>query len=105
MPTRESTAIFPHQFPAVLTAELADGRRVTERVRANRGGPQRPLSAEELSQKFSANAERAVDADAAQGLVQAAWDMCDGRPVADLTTVLRALFPGAEQIEATAASV
>lgn len=52
----ECTAIFPMQFPAVLTAHLADGRTVTEKVLANRGGPLRPLSFEELSRKFSDNA-------------------------------------------------
>lgn len=102
---RESTSIFPRQFPAVLTAELVDGRRATERVRANRGGPERPLSAEELSRKFTVNAERTVDADAAQGLVEVAWDLRDGRPVADLTAVLRSLFPSAERMATRPTSV
>jgi 2-methylcitrate dehydratase PrpD len=94
----ESTAIFPRQFPAVLTAELVDGRHVTERVRVNRGGPQRPLSAEELSRKFTVNAERSIDADAAQRLVQVVWDLRGGRSVPDLTAVLRSLFPLTEHV-------
>ncbi|HEY4420635.1 MAG TPA: MmgE/PrpD family protein [Pseudonocardia sp.] len=85
----ESTAIFPRQFPAVLTAELADGRTVTERVRANRGGPQRPLSDAELSVKFTGNAERSVSPEAARQLAQAVWDLRDGRDVAGVTELLR----------------
>ena len=85
----ESTAIFPRQFPAVLTAELADGRTVTERVRANRGGPQRPLSDAELSEKFTGNAERSVSPEAARQLAQAVWDLRDGRDVAGVTELLR----------------
>jgi 2-methylcitrate dehydratase PrpD len=85
----ESTAIFPHQFPAVLTAELADGRSVTERVRANRGGPQRPLSEAELSAKFTGNAERWVHPDTARELAGAVWDLRDGRGIDDVTARLR----------------
>lgn len=85
----ESTAIFPRQFPAVLTAELADGRTVTERVRANRGGPQRPLSEAELSAKFTGNAERSVSPDAARELAGAVWDLRDGRGIGDVTALLR----------------
>ena len=85
----ESTALFPRQFPAVLTAELTDGRVLTERVRANRGGPQRPLSAAELSAKFTGNAERAVSPDTARELVAAVWDLRDGRGIGEVTELLR----------------
>lgn len=49
-------AIFPHQFPAVIDAELKDGTRHRVEVLVNRGGPDRPLSDEELGVKFSENA-------------------------------------------------
>ncbi|HEV7627456.1 MAG TPA: MmgE/PrpD family protein [Streptomyces sp.] len=52
----ECTAAFPHQFPAVLAAELDDGSTVTERVMVNRGSPENPLHAGELTAKFTANA-------------------------------------------------
>jgi 2-methylcitrate dehydratase PrpD len=54
----ECTAIFPAQFPSVLRATLDDGTELVESVLANRGGPARPLSYEELALKFATNAGR-----------------------------------------------
>lgn len=51
-------AIFPNQFPAVLRVGTTDGRELAAAVLANRGGPQRPLSYEELAVKFRDNAAR-----------------------------------------------
>ncbi|TWF93633.1 MmgE/PrpD family protein [Saccharopolyspora dendranthemae] len=85
----EATAGFPRQFPAVLTAELNDGTSVTERIRENRGGPQRPLSADELAAKFTGNAERAVGRDRAAGIVASLWDLRDDRPVAEVMSGLQ----------------
>ncbi|WP_235736623.1 MmgE/PrpD family protein [Nocardioides alcanivorans] len=48
--------IFPHQFPAVVTAELTGGRTERIEILTNRGGPQRPLSDDELAAKFRVNA-------------------------------------------------
>jgi 2-methylcitrate dehydratase PrpD len=55
-PADRCTQIFPAQFPAVLRARTRDGREWTEEVLANRGGPQRPLHADELALKFRDNA-------------------------------------------------
>jgi 2-methylcitrate dehydratase PrpD len=85
----ESTAIFPRQFPAVLTAELLDGRTVTHRVLANRGGPNHPLTADELSAKFTGNAARALVPGAAEDVVAALWDLRGGRRVSDALALLR----------------
>lgn len=60
VPDDECTAIFPQQFPVTLTATLADGRVVTERVHSNRGGPDRPLHFDELTRKFRDNAKRTL---------------------------------------------
>jgi 2-methylcitrate dehydratase PrpD len=57
------TKIFPHQFPAVLRARTRDGRELVEEVLANRGGPQRPLSYDELGTKFADNAGRLLPPD------------------------------------------
>ncbi|WP_433205248.1 MmgE/PrpD family protein [Dactylosporangium sp. CS-047395] len=49
-------AIFPHQFPAVLTARLRDGRTETVEVLANRGGDAWRLTDDEIGRKFAGNA-------------------------------------------------
>ncbi|MGV8872601.1 MAG: MmgE/PrpD family protein [Rhodococcus sp. (in: high G+C Gram-positive bacteria)] len=56
VPDSRCDAIFPHQFPAVLTATLTDGTVVVEEVLTTRGGPERPLSFGEVSTKFTSNA-------------------------------------------------
>ncbi|HEX3792503.1 MAG TPA: MmgE/PrpD family protein [Pseudonocardiaceae bacterium] len=52
--------VYPHQFPAVLTAELTDGTRQVSEVMVNRGGRLRPLSRPELETKFTDNATRVL---------------------------------------------
>ena len=47
--------VFPHQFPAVVTARSVDGRTHRVEVLTTRGGPQRPLSDAELAVKFREN--------------------------------------------------
>lgn len=56
----ESTEIFPHQFPAVLRITTNRGSTLEHRVRVNRGGPQNPLTFEELGVKYRLNASRAL---------------------------------------------
>lgn len=53
VPDANCDEIYPHQFPAVVTVRLSDGTEVVEPVLANRGGPRRPLSDEELALKFA----------------------------------------------------
>ena len=48
-------AIFPHQFPAVVTLRTTSGEELVEEVLVNRGGPGQPLSDAELGQKFTDN--------------------------------------------------
>ncbi len=78
----ECDAIFPNQFPAILTVTLRDGRTLVEKVLANRGGPGNPLSEAELTTKFLANAGRALDAGAAARLADAILSL-EKRPIAD----------------------
>jgi len=63
VPDAESTELFPHQFPAVLTVRLADGSEVVERITKNRGGSDRPLSRDELALKFRLNAGQVLGPD------------------------------------------
>ncbi len=62
------SAIFPAQFPSVLRATLDDGDEIVEAVMTTRGGPDRPLSYDELSVKFSDNAGRHLTDDAASAV-------------------------------------
>lgn len=93
VPDDECSAIFPHQFPVTLTATLTDGRVVVEKVHANRGGNQRPLSFDELSRKFSDNARRALDADAVSALADACRRLADLDDVGILTAALTEIDP------------
>jgi 2-methylcitrate dehydratase PrpD len=87
----ECTKVFPHQFPAVLTARLKDGTHLTERVMVNRGGPQDPLDADELTAKFTANARIAGSGPAVRALADAVWGLGRARDVSELVRALSAL--------------
>lgn len=82
------TAIFPRQFPAVLTARLNDGSELVEEVLTTRGGPDRPLSFEELATKFRDNAARTLPHQEVEALATAC-DRLDEHT--DLTRVLAPL--------------
>ncbi|TVR33786.1 MAG: MmgE/PrpD family protein [Nitriliruptor sp.] len=67
----ECEAIYPNQFPSVLRVRTRDGGQLEERVLVNRGGPDDPLSAEELELKFAENAGRALSPDEVAALAGA----------------------------------
>ncbi len=79
----ECDAIFPRQFPAILRVRTKAGEELEERVMANRGGPQNPLSEEELKIKFRANASRTLEPADAERLAAAVLEEAD-RPVSEL---------------------
>lgn len=87
------TKVFPHQFPAVLTVATIDGRELVEEVMTNRGGPDRPLSYDELATKFRSNATRTFDpatVDTAAARIGALDSLDDmGALMAPLTAPLR----------------
>jgi 2-methylcitrate dehydratase PrpD len=56
----ECDRIFPNQFPAVLRVRLKNGDVREARISHNRGGPENPLSDEELEVKFRTNAGRVL---------------------------------------------
>jgi 2-methylcitrate dehydratase PrpD len=82
------TALFPRQFPAVLSARLSDGREVVEEVLTTRGGPERPLSFDELATKFRDNARRTLSTEQADALARACNEL---EQCTDLAAVLRPL--------------
>ena len=64
----ECDSIFPNQFPAVLRVRLKNGEVLESRVSHNRGGPENPLSDQELEVKFRSNAGRALPAEQVEEL-------------------------------------
>ncbi|HJQ28767.1 MAG TPA: MmgE/PrpD family protein [Rubrobacter sp.] len=64
----ECDHVFPNQFPAVLRVRLKSGEVREARVSHNRGGPENPLSDEELEIKFRTNAERVLSCQQADEL-------------------------------------
>jgi 2-methylcitrate dehydratase PrpD len=73
-------AIFPNQFPAVLAIRTTDGLTHEARVMVNRGGPQNPLSVQELTVKFMSNARRVLDASDARATADAVVNLVE-RPL------------------------
>jgi 2-methylcitrate dehydratase PrpD len=67
----ECDRIFPNQFPAVLRVRLNSGEKLEARVSHNRGGPENPLSDQELKTKFLTNAERVLPAARVEELARA----------------------------------
>jgi len=64
----ECDVIFPRQFPAFLRVRTREGTIYERKVMSNRGGPENPLSREELHQKFLINAKRVFDESSAEEL-------------------------------------
>ncbi len=73
-------AIYPDQFPSVLRVRTRDGSQLEERVLVNRGGPDDPLSDQDLELKFTENAARvlAPDGIAAVAAAVRGLDAADG---------------------------
>jgi len=79
----ECDAIFPNQFPAVLRIRMRGGQVHEARVLANRGGPDNPLSVEELTVKFMSNASRVIAPEQARALAESIVTMAD-RPLSSV---------------------
>jgi 2-methylcitrate dehydratase PrpD len=80
--------IFPNQFPAIVRVSLRDGTRKEVRIDVNRGGPGRPLSAEELALKFTTNAERRLDVATAHAVANAAYALPSGGSLTALMSLV-----------------
>ncbi len=86
----ECTAIFPHQFPAVVRVDTTAGERVEVKVLHNRGGSAAPLTHEELRTKFRDNAATSATDGEAIALAAAVDDLLDGRTATELMALLPA---------------
>jgi 2-methylcitrate dehydratase PrpD len=87
--SEECDAIFPFQFPAVLTAHLKDGTSVTEKVLVNRGGPKNPLTDAELALKFESNVRDSLNPDQAREVAHTIFDFATNKAsLANLASLL-----------------
>ena len=86
----ECDRIFPNQFPAVLRVRLKCGEAREARISHNRGGPENPLSDEELEVKFRANARRALPAEQVEELRSALEALGEADTVGDVVRLSRA---------------
>jgi 2-methylcitrate dehydratase PrpD len=79
--------IFPNQFPAVLRVRLKSGEAREARISHNRGGPEIPLSDEELEVKFRANAGRVLQGERVEKLRSALEALEGSETVEDLMRI------------------
>jgi 2-methylcitrate dehydratase PrpD len=86
----ECDRIFPNQFPAVLRIRLKSGEAREARISHNRGGPENPLSDEELEVKFRANARIALPAERVEELRSALEALGEADTVGDVVRLSRA---------------
>jgi 2-methylcitrate dehydratase PrpD len=89
-PDERCDAIYPAQFPAVLTVVTHDGSELRAEVLANRGGPENPLSDAELARKFADNTEGLLARGVRDGVVDATADLAR---LADVESVVAPLGP------------
>ncbi len=80
--------IYPMQFPAVLRVRTTAGEQLEARVDSNRGGPQRPLSDEELATKFRDNASRSLSDEQVGEIERRAEVLGTERPLSEFTDVV-----------------
>ena len=67
---------------------------VTERVMVNRGSPENPLDATELTAKFTANASGAGSEQAVKHLADEVWNVAGAQDTTGLTRALSAVVTG-----------
>ena len=94
----ECDRIFPNQFPAVLRVRLKDSDVREARISHNRGGPENPLSDEELEIKFRTNAERVLNKELVEELRSALQALDSSGTVDDVMQRTRVL-PGRGQLD------
>jgi 2-methylcitrate dehydratase PrpD len=78
-------AIFPDQFPAVLTVTTHDGEQHVATAMSNRGGGDQPLTEAELLTKFRDNARRRLDETSIDAVEAAVAGLAGTGSVAELT--------------------
>ena len=62
---------YPKHFPGYVKVLMKDGRSFDWRERVNRGGPENPMSQEEIQQKFYKNARKAISKEKCGRIIEA----------------------------------
>jgi len=81
-------SIFPQQAPAILSVTTKEETRIVEEVLINRGGPERPLSDDELAAKFSENSRRALAPNTTEALRLSLDRMTEAKDVSEIVRIL-----------------
>src|SRR5215469_14244089 len=81
-------SIFPQQAPAILSVTTKEDTRIVEEVLINRGGPERPLSDDELAAKFSENSRRALAPKTTEALRLSLDRMTEAKDVSEIVRIL-----------------
>jgi 2-methylcitrate dehydratase PrpD len=79
---------FPEVFSGEVVVETTDGRTLRHREQVNRGADTRPLSAEDITTKFLANARLAVGGERAERIRDAVLGLDGVGDVREVTAVL-----------------
>ncbi len=90
---------YPRQFVGDVEVTLADGRVARERQDRPRGGPDIPLSREDLEAKFRGNAALGLPGPQIEAVIRGVSGLATGAPLADL---LASLTPQAPRLPAGA---
>jgi 2-methylcitrate dehydratase PrpD len=80
---------YPRQFVGDVEVTLADGRVIRERRDRPRGGPDNPLTREEIEGKFLGNATLAVSRGQAERAIKGVNGLATGAPLGELLAALR----------------
>ena len=80
---------FPKHYSGEVIVTTRDGRELRHREQVNRGADDRPLSAEEISDKFLANMALATDASFAERVLEAVLGVDRSEDVRGLAELLR----------------
>ena len=81
---------YPRQFVGDVEVRLADGRALRERQDRPRGGPDAPLTREEIEAKFRGNAALVLDAARVERVITAVNGLAARVSLADLLAALAA---------------
>ncbi len=84
----DSKSAYPRYYSGELLINTKDGRQLRHRESVNRGADARPLSADDVHQKFISNAGRAISLAKAERIWNAVMDLDSSADMVELTSSL-----------------